>query len=206
MTHPNTEKKMKLGKYVTLFISLVLLPLFAGCASFRAGNVPHFSSLPPTARVERKSISLKVYGAVILNGKIYQCHPTAMKKWRKQTIRAYEDSGLFSEVKEDANELDLYAEVVIVDRGDTNAFLAFITGLTLYLIPSKATDEFTLKTTIKDKDGNILGAYEKSETVTLWQHLLLVFALPFNWPASVAKEALYDLNCATIKEANAQLL
>jgi hypothetical protein len=183
---------------------LALLTTLSGCAAFREGNIPRYPSVPEAGIAKHKSISVKVYGAVILNDQIYRSHPKAMKTWRQQTITAYEKSGYFSEVKEDTGKADLYSEVVIVDKGNPNAFFAFITGLTLYLMPSKATDEFTVKTTITDGDGDILGAFEKRETVTLWQQLIMIFAMPFNWPSSVAKEALYDLSRATIQDAHAE--
>lgn len=201
---PLRREKMKVRKWSVLFVSFSLLLFITACAAFREGNVPHGPWYSGTPTAKEKSISLGVYGAAILDGKIYQAHPKTMKNWRRQTIKAYEDSGIFSVVKEGTDEADLEAEIMIVDRADPNTFFAFITGLTLYVIPSKATDEFTVQTTIRDREGKTVGAFEKSETVSLWQQLLLILAMPFNWPSSVAKEALYDLNRATISEAYAQ--
>ena len=192
---------MKLRNCAIYLVSFMLLCVSSGCASFREGNVPRARSSPQSPRGKQQSISVSVQGAVILDGNIYQANRETTDNWRSQTIKAYRDSGLFSEVKGDADEADLYAEVVIVDKGDPNALLAFITGLTLYIVPSKATDEFTVKAAIRDKDGKILGRFEKSETVILWQQLFMVFAMPSNWPESVAKEALYDLNRAIIRDA-----
>jgi len=193
---------MSFRNIVLLFMSVGTLYLFVGCASFREGNVPRAQSSSRRKGVEGKSISVQVYGAVILNGDIYQAHPETWEDWSRYTINAYEDSAMFSTVRESGDKADLEAEVVVVDRGDPNRLFARITGLTLYIIPSKVTHEITVKTTIRDGDGNTLGAFEKSETVTLWQQLLLVFAMPFNLPESVNREAVYDLNHATIKEAH----
>lgn len=192
---------MKPKKRSLLYLVLAFLFVISGCAAFREGNVPRARMPAERATDKQPSIAIQMSGAVILDSKIYQAHPKAMKTWTSQTIKAYEESGRFSEVTQGGSGTDLHAEVVIVDRGNPNRFFAFITGLTLYIIPSKASDEFTVKTTISDEKGNIFGAFEKSETVTLWQQLLLVLAMPFNWPESVAREALYDLNHATIKEA-----
>ncbi|MDY6952599.1 MAG: hypothetical protein SWE60_13895 [Thermodesulfobacteriota bacterium] len=195
---------MSFRNIALLFVSVGMLVSSAGCASFREGNVPRARSASQSAVAEGKTISVEVYGAAILNGKIYQAHPKTMKTWRRQTIKAYEDAGIFSVVREDADGAELEAEVMIVDKADPNTFFAFITGLTLYVLPSKATDEFTVQTTIRDRGGNTLGTFERSETVSLWQQVLLILAMPFNWPSSVAKEALYDLNHATIMDAYSQ--
>jgi len=195
---------MRFRNIVLFFVSVGMLYFLAGCASFREGNVPRARSSSQKAVGQGKTISVEVYGAAILNGKIYQAHPKTMKSWRRQTVKAYEDSGLFSAILGGPAEADLEAEVMIVDKADPNAFFAFITGLTLYVIPSKATDEYTLQTTIRDREGKTVGAFEMSETVSLWQQVLLILAMPFNWPSSVAKEALYDLNHATLMDAYSQ--
>jgi hypothetical protein len=185
-------------------VSLALMITFSGCAAFRAGNTPRYPSVPEAGMAKRKSVKVNFFGTVIVNNEIYQAPHGATEAWREQTVKAYEESDLFLEVKDKANESDLHAEVLVVLKKDPNAFFAFITGLTLYLIPSKATDEFTVKTMITDRDGTTLGTFERRETVTLWQHLLMVLAMPFNWRSSVTREVLHDLNRATIEDAHAE--
>lgn len=192
---------MSFRSIVLLFVSVGMLSFFAGCASFREGNVPRSRPSSQIAVGQGKTISVQVYGAVILSGDIYRAHPKTLKNLRTLTIKAYEESGLFSYVKEGVGETDLKAEIMIVTSRAPNPLLGFITGLTFYVIPSNTKTEFTVKTTISDRDGKIVGTFEKSETVTRWRQLVLILAMPFNWPESVNREALYDLNRATIKEA-----
>ena len=188
----------------SIFVSILLLSLVSGCAAYRAGNLPQISSWPPESVNDKKSISIVVSGEAILGGKHQAAPSTYIKISQEPTAKAYRNAGLFSDVKVGFAETDLRAEVKIVHQGETNLGLGFLSGLTLFLIPSKTTDEFVVKTTIKDSEGDTIGTFEKSETITMWQQLFLIFATPFNFPGSVVKETLYDLNRAIINEAHSQ--
>ena len=69
------------------------------------------------------------------------------------------------------------------------------------VIPAKSQDEFTVKTTLKNKHGQDLGTFAKKDTVSIWIELFLIFLMPFNWPNTVVTELLYDLNRDTINQA-----
>lgn len=140
-------------------------------------------------------------GEATVNGAKQEVNAAFLNVWRAQTLRAYQDSELFTLASTDPSDTDLRAEVKVLDRGEGSLAMAFLTGLTLYLIPSSATDELTVTTAVKDRSGATLGTFERSEAVTMWQQLFLVFAMPFNFPGSVVKETLYDLNRATIADA-----
>ena len=189
--------------YCFCFSLAVSLP-FWGCAQFREGNLPPISSWPPESRAEKKSISIIVSGEAIVNGVEHEANSNMVEKWRAQTVKAYRDSALFSEVHAGFKESDLQAQVKIVDQGEFSIGMAILTGLTLYLIPNSATDEVIVKTTFKDHEGKTLGSFTKSEALTFWQQLFLIFAMPFHSPATVTEETLYDLSRATIIEANSQ--
>ena len=82
--------------------------------------------------------------------------------------------------------------------------MAFLTGLTLYLIPSTAHECLSIKTTYKDKNGAVLGSSDKAECFDFWQQLFLFPAMFSNFPGSVTKEVLFDLNRNTILESRAK--
>ena len=176
----------------------------SGCASFRAGQLSPVSQWPPSPAPSKRSISVVLSGKAIVNGANQEVNSQFLSVWREQTVKAYQDSGLFSEVGGGLGSSDLRAEVQILDRGEPNQALAFLSGLTMTIIPVKATDELIVKTAFKDRDGNTLGTFEKSESVATWIQLFMVFAMPGNFPGSVVKQTLYDLNRATISEARAK--
>jgi hypothetical protein len=73
--------------------------------------------------------------------------------------------------------------------------------LTLYVLPSSASDHLTIRTTFRNGEGDVLGETTMTETVTLWQQLFLVFVMPFKFPPTVTNETIDDLFRASLVEA-----
>ena len=188
---------MKCMRFV-LVVCLVGLPL--SCIGFRGNQLGAINGWPPIIE-EKKSISYVVSGKVEINGKPTDVQPATMKAWKKHLDEVYRDSGLFSSVKEGFSETDIRAEVEITDVGQGNFALAFLSGLTLCVIPAYASDTITIQTTFKDNKGNILGKVAKQEEVYAWFQILLLPVTPFKSPGSVGEKALCDINRAVLLEA-----
>lgn len=80
--------------------------------------------------------------------------------------------------------------------------LAFLTGFTMFIIPSRIQEGFVVKTTYKDNSGNAIKSFEKSESADTWMQLFLLPVAPFKFPGSEYMELLFDLNRNTIIEAH----
>ena len=65
------------------------------------------------------------------------------------------------------------------DIGEGSLGMAFLTGLTLYIIPSKATDTYVLTAIVQDSSGQEIAQYELTDSVTQWQEILLLPIMPF---------------------------
>jgi hypothetical protein len=187
----------------TAFV-MTLSTVFCGCALFRQGEGPPAGVWPPTPAHKGRTISVLVKPESVVNGCPQQLHPYTAQLWSDATVRAYDASGCFAKVTRGVAESELQAEVVITENGEVNIGAAVLTGLTLYLIPSSATSEMTVNTTLRDAQGNVLGTFRHTETVRFWQQVFLLFALPFNWPSSVIDDVLYDASRYTLLEACAK--
>src|SRR5262249_18007906 len=119
--------------------------------------------------------------------------------WENPTEKAYKDSGLFSNIKIRAAETDLRAEIHVIQRGEDDLGLW---AWTLTLFPGKLKLEYVIKTILKNKKGQELGAFEKNELVTMWFQFFLIFITPFNSLDAEIYDLLYDLNRATIIQAH----
>lgn len=119
-----------------------------------------------------------------------------------QTIKAYQDSGLFSEVRTDAAQTDLKAVVKIISRERPK--IAVI--MTLGIIPAPAlSHKVTVHTTIKDRQGKILGRFSKTETGTTWESLFQVAQQRLSGTLpNIIDKVEYDLSQAIIVEARAK--
>lgn len=182
----------------TALAALVAL-LLPACASFqgdRLGPVPDVS--PPQSK---PTVSVAVFGEARLSGEKRDLPRTALERYKEATREAYEESDFFSDVRMGLEESDLRAEVKITNSGNPNYGLAFLSGLTLMIIPAKATDIFEVETSFKDRSGATLGEFSRTEEMDTWIELLLIVAAPFAWPGSVLHDTLVDTNDAVLHDA-----
>ena len=186
---------------VVPFLLLSVLSL-AGCISYRSGDLPPIEDWPPAAGDAKRSIRIEVTGRAEANDDAQPVKPAELKAWKDAAAHAYRDSGLFSEVLVDEGSADLVAKVYVLHRGSYSMALVIATVCTVTIIPARGKDEFVVSTTITDRNGRKLGSYEKTAETTTWIQLLLIFGAPFAWPGTVGPEALYDVNRATVVEAN----
>lgn len=199
-----------------LLVASFVCPL--GCASYREGGLLPVKAWPPVPGQGGRSVGIVFRTDVTLNGEPQGASLKQVKRWQEQIVRAYVDSGLFSDVQAGSLEVDpasglfldpeagitgtdLRVEITLADRTTVNWTWSVITGLTVYIIPSRVTDEFVVHTTVSNDQGDVLAQFEESETVYMWQNLFLIPAMPFSYPLSVERETMYDLNRATIVEA-----
>lgn len=177
---------------------IVLITLLSGCATFRSHNIPPVEQWPPQSSNQKKSINVTIVG---VQGALFA-------KWQERATKAFQDSGLFSQVKSSPKrETDLIAQVTIkLTRGGTffNAGMRFLSGFTFFLIPSTAWDEYQVETTIYDANEKILGTYQKSEKSTLWVEILFLPLSPFMDVDSVENSVYDDIIRSTINDAVVQ--
>ena len=189
------------GRVMCVLAVCVSLSLLNGCAAFRSGETQPPATWPISKEPGKQSISLLISGEAVVNERRQDVPQQTMQIWQEVAEKAYKESGLFSDVKIGAAETDLRAEIHVLDQGEGSMGMAFVSGLTLTLIPCNTQEDLVVKTTLKNKDGQELGTYEKKENMDFWIQLFLIFIMPFYWPNTVATDMLYDLNRATIGEA-----
>jgi len=184
-------------RIVTLLLVLVT-SVSVGCTTFRSGRLAPISEWPPAGAVPKKSISLLLTGEMRdESGQRQSFSPRVLRTWRGHVLRAYQESGLFSQVDAAVENADLRAEAKVEKRPrDVIPFCAL--GLVYPCIQSAG---LTLSTTVRNRDGDILGVFAHSETLTTWWEPVLILTMPFAYPGVVEGRALYDLSRATIVEA-----
>ena len=184
--------------------------LLGGCASFRDDNRTPINAWPLKAGEKKPSVNLFVTGQAWLNEDQIptdKVQSNWVGQWRTQAGKAFEDSGLFSEVKLQADEpTDLRVEVALQMHGEYNRVLSFLLGFTFGLsslvVPQKSTATFSATATFTDRDGHALGEFKQSETLSTWTQLFLVFAMPFREGLQATEtQVVYDLHRAILQES-----
>ncbi|MHB8138282.1 MAG: hypothetical protein ACYDGO_07815 [Smithellaceae bacterium] len=165
---------MKRNALVFVIASLgLMLLIIQGCASFPGNKLQQVSSFPPLTEVEKqKTVSYALAAEIDLFGKVN--NPLSRSIAENELADVVRESGYFTAWGSGINgEVAINAK--FVNSGNPAAMIpAFITGLTLYIVPSWATDTFTLTAKVKTQDGKEYS-YELEDTSTLVQWLPMVF-------------------------------
>lgn len=183
-----------------LFVLLVTLSLsLTGCLSYSHHDlapVPQWPLSAPAADA-KPSVYVRLNGEYLFNDR-----PRAggidVARWEKILVDSYTASGAVASVTTAKTQSDVYVYATLVNHEKGSMPLAYISGFTFGVIPTTFDNTLTLKTVYKDRDGKVLGQVEKSETVTTWIQLVLIFAMPFN--ASL-DDTIKHLSQSSIEEA-----
>lgn len=149
--------------------------LAAGCANFQAHKLPivqdHEFRVANAGKVKIFS-RWKVESSSVLTNK-----DAAAAIYKSAFEKEIRESGC-CEIVEGPTEANLIVDGTAIDHADASVMLpAFITGFSLYTIPSWVTQEMDIK--VKTSAGNKNSSYELNDSFTLVQWLPMMFAFPF---------------------------
>lgn len=178
--------------------ALLAAACLSGCAAFRTGPETPISPWPPIRAAHRPSVSLLIESTSEPNGG--EVGPI-FTVWREQTVRAYRDSGLFSEVQVGLQKRDWRAHVTIGEKGEFSRIQTMLMGATLGLIPADIRQDFSVTTEFTDANGAVVAKFAREESNHFVIQLFMLFLMPFRYPRHVIADIIYDLNRATLIEA-----
>lgn len=156
---------------------MFLVLILSGCAGFKGKQLDPVNTFPE-ARV-KPSVQTSFELKQSVNDGPTTLFPETAEEFRHiRLIRTFRKTELFQEVGTNLNEPDLSVSVKLETRAHINYFSTFLTGLTLYLIPSQVTDEFQLQAEVQNREGRVWTIHLEDH-VTLWQHITLLPVMPF---------------------------
>jgi hypothetical protein len=171
-------------------VVLLLATTFAaaGCASFKQNRLPEISGFGPApAESTRPSVTYSLAYTYKLAGE-GQGPESARALLSREFAQVLTESAQFSNVSESAGGGDLHVDAQIHNSGNPAAMIpAFITGFSLFTIPSWATDHWRLTATVHTSGGDPRSySFEDSDLLVQW--LPMIFATPFKFPGTVIPE------------------
>ncbi|MFV3405370.1 hypothetical protein ACNFIC_15675 [Pseudomonas sp. NY15463] len=172
-----------------------------GCVSYSTGDLPEVGTWPPapSSAADKPTTYLRSTALYQVNdGAQVPVSGAQADMWEKAISETYRQSGRFAQVSTQKGDAQLYAESTLTNHEQYVPASAFITGFTLFLIPSTAKNTFTLQTVFKDQDGKELGRISKSESVRTWMQLVLIVGLPFQ---ADTRDVVSALTRSTLDEA-----
>lgn len=186
-----------MNKLFTGLLAIALLSL-TGCISYSQKQLAEVHQWPPAeTQMPKRTAYLKVESQMLHNDAPRASGFNA-SNLEQLLVSNYQSSERFERVTTAQETSDLYVDITVRNNERSNLPLAFISGLTLMVIPATADNELSMETVFRDGAGKELGRIEKKETITTWMQLVFVFALPFNQSAD---GILQQLTQSTLEEA-----
>ena len=163
---------------VATFAVAVSLGSLSGCAVFRGSELPEVEKLPaPSVAAQKPAASYQFTSAVNMGSKQPQ-HENLRAKLETEFADALRESGHFATVEKGTGK-DVSISVELVESSNPAAIAAaFITGLSLYTIPSWATVEYEATCRATTADGRT-REYKLKDSATLVQWLPMMVVFPF---------------------------
>ena len=170
------------GRMLTMLTTCIW---FLGCASFKGHDLPEVGTLlPPKQNVARQNASYEFSSETELVKKRPH-HEEARAKLEAEFVDVLHESGYFGILKNGSYENDLKITIHLVNSANPAAMLpAFITGYSLYTIPSWAKDTFEVVCNVQAADGREYE-YTLEDSSIIVQWLPMILAFPFNMPLRV---------------------
>jgi hypothetical protein len=157
---------------------LVASSIISGCASFQGNNLNPVKTFPQTQA--KRSVDVDATFEMRVN-KVPSSFmkDAAEKDFGRRIVKRLNRSKMFGEVSTAHPNPDLKVSVSFADLAENDLNEAFITGLTLYIVPSSHTDNFHLSARITDMRTGRQQDFRLYDSVTMTQQLFLLPLLPF---------------------------
>ena len=161
------------------FISVAIMGIFlSGCASFQGNRLKPVSKFPEIQNKQTLDVDFST-SFTINDGRVQAGHEVTRDSFEKRCIKRLKRSGLFKAVSADFPDSDFKLKVHLHDEGKGSFVMAFLTGLSFYLIPSHATDTYKLRAVLYDREKKKRFEIKLEDSITQWQHISLLLLLPF---------------------------
>jgi hypothetical protein len=159
-------------------LAVVLMVTISGCAVFDGGQVPKTTLSAYEGNDASKptlSYSSTAMGGLSSTKELPEAGQSIIEG---ELLSVLESSDYFSRISKKDESADVSIEVTLTNSGNPAAMIpAFITGLSLYTIPSWATDNFNLIAKVERQDG-LKKEYTLADSATLVQWLPMIFVFP----------------------------
>ncbi|HET8802209.1 MAG TPA: hypothetical protein VFN01_13630 [Marinobacter sp.] len=156
---------------------LAVLMFVTGCAGFQSNNLPQLSE--SDLDFENVDDKLVVFSKFTVDSSSALLDKDIAASYQKKKFdEALVDSGC-CEISDDSSESNLVLSITSTDHSNPAAVIpAFITGLSLYTIPSWVTETRDLEIEVDNRKGRT-KTYNLKDSFVLVQWLPMMFAFPF---------------------------
>ena len=178
------------GRPLAIFLIVLFSISLTGCMAFQTNNARKFANFPPSgisAQDPRIGVhieaSFQVVGMAVTNDR-RQSAVDNVTGWAQDYL---EQTGVFR-IQPDPDTADYRLVIRVRDDAEPNVGLALLSGATLYILPSTASDNFTTDVELIDAEGKRVAEKRFEHKLELVQQLFLIFGAPFATIGSVEEQ------------------
>jgi hypothetical protein len=119
---------------------------------------------------------------------------TGLPRFQERVQSVFAESGAFTRYQPGIGGSSHHLKLSLDNHGNLGLAAAsgFISGLTLLIIPGYARDEYTLVAEVSH-GSEVLNRYEYHDSMATWTQILLIFAMPFKFPSTVADQVIDNM-------------
>lgn len=166
-----------LFRRLSVLVVAAAVAILSGCAAFEGNKLPRTEPLSPVASVPYRPTASLVFKARSNFAGNSDAPEAARALMEQELTGTLTESGYFQLVGP-GTEGDVRIAVTMVEDGNPAALVgAFITGLSLYVIPSWVTAKYTANVTVSGP-GVQEKSYQLQDQVTMVQWLPMIFVAP----------------------------
>jgi len=178
-------------------ILFFIAALISGCASFKNEQVSSTDLLDLSSYQNKPSVYIDVDYKFQDGAKVIPGGKEEITRIQADLSNFLISNNVFSEhsfKSELAYKMDYTLKVNVLNHGDLGAASAagFITGYSLFLIPTYATDNFTVTTELYKK-GDQVSSFNESDSMRTWFGLWFIPMMGSGDPKNVRKEVIQNL-------------
>jgi len=168
-------------------MAIIALLLLTSCASFPRNQLPLVGSIQPLPEGTKKpTVVYSFSSGVDIFGK-QEHRENVRAQLEREFVDVLNESGYFASLSQGIQgEISIQAR--LVNSGNPAVIIpAIITGLSLYTIPSWATDNYDVTAKVTAQDGKE-HTYQFTDSMTTVQWLPMIVVAPFKNMFNVSKE------------------
>lgn len=172
----------------TIVLILALSYFAMGCAGFKKNMLPEIGPLPPLpAETVKPTVTYSYTSSVDMFTK-NESLEFMRKKMAEEFATVLRESGYFASVSEAVSGGEVHIQTHLLNSGNPAAIIpAFITGYSLFVIPSWATDKWTVTAKVTTSD-NQEYSYTLDDANVIFSWLPAIILTPFMHPIEVTGE------------------
>lgn len=161
--------------------------VLTGCASFQRNQLPSVGHLrPPAEGTKKASVGYAFSSGVDIFGE-QECQEKVRAQLEQEFVDVLKESGYFTSVSP-GDQGEMRMQIRLINSGNPAVMItSFITGFSLFTIPSWATDKYNMTARVVGLDGKE-RAYNLADSMTTVLWLPMIVITPFKNMVNVSKE------------------